>query len=192
MLPFLLALAAAAGPSNQTPPGTAGATCVTEYGQTVCGYKCLARFGQVRCSQTPEGICYTEGERVVCWDPPAYYLRSTARASLPKPRCHTEYGKTACGWDCTARYGKVACAQSPDGLCVARNEQLVCWDPPLHLRAAYPADAVLPKPTCEVAYGQLACGYSCLARHGQLRCTQTPEGICREEAEAVVCWDPPI
>jgi len=45
------------------------ATCKSAYGTTVCGYGCLAAYGQVKCAQTPQGTCKAAYGEVTCWDP---------------------------------------------------------------------------------------------------------------------------
>ena len=45
------------------------ATCKSAYGQTVCGYRCVAEYGQVACAQTPRGVCEAAFGKVTCWDP---------------------------------------------------------------------------------------------------------------------------
>lgn len=187
---LLLAAVAAAAPDQ---PGTnaPGSRCLTEYGKTACGYDCIARWNDVKCAQTPDGICYAEHEQLVCWDPPVWLRDAYGRAPLPRPRCVSEYGEIVCGYECLARFGKARCARTPDGICFARNDQVTCWDPPPQLRVAH-GNAPLPRPKCVEEYGQIACGFQCLARHDQLKCTQTPEGICREEDGQVICWDPPL
>src|SRR5438876_1239670 len=51
------------------------AECLTSSGKTACGFHCVASDGQVRCAQTPEGICSTASGVVACWDPPAVLRR---------------------------------------------------------------------------------------------------------------------
>src|SRR5689334_20814718 len=46
-------------------------------------------------------------------------------------------------------------------------------------------------PQCLTQYEKTACGYHCLANHGQVACARTPDGICSDGAETVTCWDPP-
>ncbi len=37
--------------------------CVTNYGQTACGYHCIAAHGHVACARTSSGICGTTSRR---------------------------------------------------------------------------------------------------------------------------------
>lgn len=46
-------------------------------------------------------------------------------------------------------------------------------------------------PSCLTNYGKTACGYHCLAAHGQVACAKTPAGVCSDISTAVACWDPP-
>ena len=50
--------------------------------------------------------------------------------------------------------------------------------------------------TCVTSNGKSACGYSCVAAHGDVACARTPAGICKATSDntaspGVVCWDPP-
>jgi hypothetical protein len=56
----------------------------------------------------------------------------------------------------------------------------------IHLLALLPVSA-----TCLTNYDKTACGYSCLAAHGEVACARTPAGICSAVDNRVVCWDPP-
>jgi hypothetical protein len=40
-------------PRGPKPP----AECKSAYGQTECGYGCVAAYGEVKCAKTPEGRC---------------------------------------------------------------------------------------------------------------------------------------
>lgn len=155
--------------------------CVTAYGETACGYDCTAAYGEIACAQTPHGVCQAQYGEVTCWDPPVVarvedhqiaeyrgeHRRPELRDDAP-PRCVSAYGTTACGFDCTAAYGQVACAATPQGACEAAYGDLKCWDPPT------PAPYGFPPAECLAAYGQIACGYGCEAAYGE-----------------VTCWDPP-
>lgn len=46
------------------------AACRADYGQTTCGYDCVAAYGEVKCAQTPFGACHAAYGEVLCWDPP--------------------------------------------------------------------------------------------------------------------------
>lgn len=97
--------------------------CRTEYGKTRCGYHCRAEYGQLRCAQTPQGQCASAYGQVICWDPPR------GARGWPQARCKSEYGMTACGYNCVSGYGVVRCAQTPQGVCRAETGKVTCWDP---------------------------------------------------------------
>jgi hypothetical protein len=96
--------------------------------RTACGYECLARGDEVACTQTPEGACVLlERHGVVCWDPPPHVR--ARMASPPRPTCVEEEGRVACGYQCLAREGELACTRTPWGLCRSAESGLTCWDP---------------------------------------------------------------
>ena len=45
-------------------------SCLHAQGQIACGYACVEVHGHLRCANTPQGKCSTEGELPVCFDPP--------------------------------------------------------------------------------------------------------------------------
>ncbi len=102
------------------------ATCQSAYGQTACGYNCVAAYGTIKCSQVPEGSCAAAYGQVTCFDPPR---RHRGRFDGVRSECKSAYGMTACGYSCVAAYGVVRCAQSPQGTCVAQYGQVTCFDP---------------------------------------------------------------
>lgn len=55
-----------APPPPPPPPPPPAAECVSKYGQTACGYGCIATSGQVMCAQTPGGYCYKERGAIHC------------------------------------------------------------------------------------------------------------------------------
>ena len=108
--------------------------CRSEYGQTVCGYHCVAAYGQVKCAATPAGVCHAAYGQITCFDPPAathpYYGGPWSPASTwPPAECKSEYGVTVCGYHCVAAYGQVKCATTPYGQCRAAQGEIVCFDP---------------------------------------------------------------
>ena len=105
------------------------------------------------------------------------------------PRCLNQYGKTACGYQCLAAHGEVACANTPDGICNADGGTVTCWDPPESVRAYY-RDRV-PRPECRSRAGKVACGYRCQTHDNDVACATTPEGICGVSYDGITCWDPP-
>ena len=111
------------------------ATCVSAYGATACGYDCQAAYGQVRCARTPEGRCSAAYGEIACWDPAEHgwhgwhrYPRRRWRR-WPRAQCVSAYGTTRCGYNCTAAFGQVACAASPEGRCFAAYGEVSCMDP---------------------------------------------------------------
>ena len=114
---FLVAGSPAAGEDAQ---------CVSNYGQTACGYHCLSNYGQVKCARTPAGVCAANYGQVVCWDPPR--TRRHRRHPGEPAECLANYGTIACGYGCVANYGQVKCAQQPGGRCFASYGRLFCSD----------------------------------------------------------------
>lgn len=51
--------------------------------------------------------------------------------------------------------------------------------------------AAAEEPRCISAYGIKACGYSCEAAYGEVKCARTSMGACSAAYGQVVCWDPP-
>jgi hypothetical protein len=77
--------------------GTPDPQCLHSYGKTACGYGCKASDRQVRCAQTPQGVCSAGSGILACWDPPPL-VRSILGRSAPRPSCVTSSGQTACGY----------------------------------------------------------------------------------------------
>src|SRR5580765_1644830 len=88
------------------------ATCLTQNGDTACGYNCLAAHGQVACARTSAGICSASTTEVLCWDPPES-VRAHYGEKIPRPECLTRSGNIACGYHCEAHDDEVRCAQTP-------------------------------------------------------------------------------
>jgi hypothetical protein len=167
----------------------AGPDCMTAFSKTACGHFCHAGDFQVRCAQTIHGLCsYTSG-MVVCWDPPAL-LRNAYADRVPRPSCVTAGSQVACGYNCITSYERPQCSQTPFGACKANEGRAVCWDPPGAVIASMGMRT--PVASCMDAFGKVACGYSCAAYDGVIRCAQTPNGFCRAERGSIVCWDPPL
>ncbi|MCE9579217.1 MAG: hypothetical protein K8W52_39200 [Deltaproteobacteria bacterium] len=99
--------------------------CKSEYGTTVCGYHCVASYGQVRCADSPMGACAASYGNITCWSP-STDVRRAYRESGPAAQCVSEYGTTACGYGCAASYGEVRCAETPQGVCQAAYGQITC------------------------------------------------------------------
>jgi hypothetical protein len=161
--------------------------CIHHAGTSVCGHHCVKGEGLARCAQTPEGVCTVTSGVVACWDPPGF-LTSALEEELPKARCVTSNGQVACGFHCLISHGKPQCAQTPFGACRANAGTVLCWDPPAHVIADRKGQT--PRASCISAFDKVACGYHCEANEGELRCAQTPDGVCRREG-GLMCWDPP-
>lgn len=170
-------------------PGAPEPQCVFSEGKTACGYACRISDHQLRCAQTPQGVCSVGSGIVACWDPPPLVKTLLGRRA-PRPTCVTSYGQTACGYDCIANYDQVQCAQTPFGACKANEGKVACWDPPAAVLAS--SRWSTPPASCETGFGQVGCGYNCIADHGVVRCSETPDGTCRSERGTVYCWDPPF
>jgi len=170
-------------------PGAPDPQCLHSWGKTACGYACRASDSQVRCAQTPQGVCNVGSGIVACWDPPPL-VKAVLGRHAPRPSCVTSFGQTACGYHCVANYDQVQCSQTPFGACRANDGKVACWDPPAAVLASH--RATTPKASCESAYGKVGCGYHCIANHGVVRCAETPDGTCRAERDTVFCWDPPL
>jgi hypothetical protein len=180
-LPFVVALISS--------DAQAAPECLTSSGKTACGHHCQAGYGQVRCAQSAHGVCtYTSG-MVACWDPPPL-LQRAYEERVPRPSCVSAGGQIACGYHCVSSYERPQCAQTPFGACRSNEGRAVCWDPPGQVFAQLGART--PVASCSAAFGKVACGYSCAAHDGELRCSQTPGGFCRVQQGAIVCWDPPL
>ena len=181
---FTFAVTAGSVPLELTP------NCLTSEGRTACGFHCLASSGEVRCSQTANGVCVAGAGTVACWDPPPLLRSVFFLERIPRAHCVISAGQIACGYQCVANYDRVQCAQTPFGACKANEGQLVCWDPPVQVISTY-LEATRPA-VCVSNYGKVACGYGCVANYGVVRCAKTPEGFCRAERDLVFCWDPPF
>lgn len=125
--------------------------CRTRGGTVVCGYHCETADSEVRCAATPDGICATTLRGVTCWDPPAASYCADQN-SLPRPKCISVNGYTACGYGCLARNGELACALTPGGSCQTAPSGIVCSDPespPLcGGQPCRPDDPVTGRPWC--------------------------------------------
>lgn len=47
-------------------------------------------------------------------------------------------------------------------------------------------------PECLTVGGARTCGYDCKKVGGVVRCAQTPQGVCLQGSEGVLCYDPPL
>jgi hypothetical protein len=159
---------------------------MTSFGQTACGYRCVANYDQVQCAQTPFGACRANEGKVACWDPPAAVLASR-RAATPAASCESGFGKVSCGYHCVADHGVVRCAETPDGMCRSERGAVFCWDPPLESTGAvWNATAEL---ACIQASNDRSCGFRCLAIPNQGRCGSSRADSCRVKDDNIVCVD---
>lgn len=166
----------------------AAASCITHAGKTACGYHCVAAHGEVGCAKTSAGVCGATEAELRCWDPPDS-VRAHYGDKVPPAQCQAKQGSLACGYHCQTRDGgEVACANTPDGICVATPRGVTCWDPPVTTYCA--DDKPLPRPICVTQDGHAGCGYDCKARNGAIACAQTPGGRCQLLPQQILCTDP--
>lgn len=177
MLALLPLLLFAATPSPQ---------CTTSQGRTVCGYACRSSTTDVACANTPYGVCQVLNGRVQCWDPP---LVAIQHPRGNRPECKESRGQVACGYNCRLAEGGVACARTPYGVCTVTYGRIYCWDPPES--AIHEYGASLPTARCLTAGTAVACGYDCQASRAEVRCANTPKGVCRVDEGRFTCFDPP-
>ncbi len=157
------------------------AECKSAYGNTACGYACVAQYGQLKCAQTPQGACLAAYGNIVCFDPP----RTPECLNAPAAMCMASYGNIACGYDCVANYGVLKCAQTPAGTCLAAYGEVRCFDPPPRL-----SRAAQIKAQCLAGSGKIACGFGCAAGAGDVKCAQTPRGVCTASYGTITCFEP--
>jgi hypothetical protein len=162
-------------------------SCVTSFGQTACGYECVANYDQVQCAQTPFGACGANEGKVVCWDPPAAVL-ATRRSMTPDAACVTAFGQVGCGYHCTANFGVVRCAETPDGTCRAERDTVYCWDPPLEATSAVWNSA--SEFACLESGAKRSCGFRCLAIPNKGKCGASRFDTCRVKEDDIVCASP--
>ena len=97
--------------------------------EVACGYKCTLGAGHIACSNTPVGVCKSDGIQLKCFDPTAQTLCAWGK-SLPPLQCVLSDGHPVCGYGCTKAYAKAACAATPKGLCKVFDTEVHCFDPP--------------------------------------------------------------
>lgn len=107
------------------------------------------------------------------------------------PTCVSRAGELVCGYHCTSNLNQMACAQTPEGMCVATPARVVCWDPPPDVRAIIQARRDdLPQPKCITSLDGAACGYACAQTGESVACASSPMGACATRFGVVRCWDP--
>jgi hypothetical protein len=162
--------------------------CLTQFGQTACGYDCKAAYGQVRCAQTAYGSCHAAYGQVGCGPAP---VDNTPGRDWPRAQCLARYGQIACGYDCKAGYGQVGCSPVPWGTCIAAFDGVTCYQPAPQLFVAAPI-AMPPTSQCIAGFGQRACGFNCVAERGVVACGPTPVAMCSVAADGTAtCAEQP-
>lgn len=109
------------------------------------------------------------------------------RADWPQAECKSAFGLTVCGYDCTAAFGSIKCAQTPYGKCVAAFGSLTCSDPSKKVLRGWKRP---PQMQCASGFGQVACGYNCVSGFGEVKCAEVPNGRCEAAYGKVTCFDP--
>lgn len=170
-------------------PALPPASCKTANGETACGYACTVSTREVRCANTPYGVCTLLHGEVHCFDPPLVSIHHPPDEGL-RPECKEVRGEVACGFNCLVTKGKVACARTPYGVCREHFGKLTCWDP--SEAVIHEFGSQLRRPECTSGgTTTLACGYDCKTHHAQVMCAQSPRGRCEKEPLGVDCFDPP-
>lgn len=169
---------------------TQGPSCHTSGRAVACGYQCRAELGEVRCAQTPEGICLRLEGQLACWDPPEEVRLHGLRDGSHKPLCKAKLGEVACGYACATSETKLACAQTPWGVCTTRYDEVVCWDPPAAVIHHFTDE--LKGATCLSTETAYACGWDCKQSRSEAQCAQTPRGKCSAQDGKLFCFDPPV
>ncbi len=169
-------------------PSVPPSSCLSAHGKTACGYLCRASATDVNCASTPYGTCGIFEGMVRCFDPPLVAIHHPPDEGL-RPECKAVRGEVACGFNCLVAKGKVACAQTPYGVCREHYGELRCWDPPAAAIHEFGAD--VPRPACFTASTALACGYDCKVSRSEVQCAHSPRGRCVKEDLRIQCFDPP-
>jgi hypothetical protein len=163
--------------------------CKISSGNVACGYNCIVAQGITSCAKTPIGVCISRNGATTCFDPPVAAF-AVLRARVPAPDCEDDGSVPGCGYFCAHDSGRVICATTPFGNCIAREGQLLCFDPPAAALCAL--GETVEHPRCVYDLGQVACGYDCKSASGKLACARTPYGSCNNSGPTgVVCFDPP-
>lgn len=163
-------------------------SCHTSGQQLACGFHCRAELGEVKCAQTPEGVCQRVEGQLVCWDPPEE-VRLHAPDARP-PQCKAMLGQVACGYACESSATHLACAQTPWGACTTRYDEVVCWDPVPATIHHFTGE--LKGATCTSTETAFACGWDCRRSRSEAQCAQTPRGHCAAIDGRLACFDPPV
>ncbi len=166
--------------------------CRTSGMQTACGFHCRAELDEVKCAQTPQGRCERIERRLVCWDPPDE-VRFHEDAGIPgAPVCRAKYRDVACGYACVTSPNKLACAQTPWGVCATRHDDVHCWDPKPEVIHAFVATKQLGGAKCVQTDSGFACGWDCKRSYQDVQCAQSPVGRCSVFEGRITCFEPPL
>ena len=107
------------------------------------------------------------------------------------PTCTRLNDHLVCGFHCTSNLNQAACSQTPEGMCAATPNQVVCWDPPPDVRMImHSGSDDLPQPSCITSINGAACGYDCQRTGDAVACASTPMGACATRFGVLRCWDP--
>ncbi|MBM7118399.1 hypothetical protein [Archangium primigenium] len=171
-----------------TPPAPPPTSCLFVNGKTACGYACQRSVDDVRCASTPYGTCAMFQNKVYCFDPSLAAIHHPPDTGL-RPECKAIGDEAACGFNCLVAQGKVACAQTPYGVCREHFGELKCWDPSEAIVHEFGAET--PKPGYLTASTAIAFGYDCKANRAEVQCAATPRGRCDKNDFRIQCFDPP-
>jgi hypothetical protein len=164
--------------------------CRTSGMNVACGFQCRAELDQVKCAQTPQGLCQRVEQQLVCWDPPEE-ARLHGGDALKKATCKAKYRDVSCGYACVTSPNHLACAQTPWGVCATRFDRVECWDPaPVVIHQFKPTE--LAGAACVQTDTMFACGWDCRRSFQHVQCAQTPKGQCRVVEGKIACFDPPL
>jgi hypothetical protein len=185
---FAIALVFLSQTTPVAPPPAA--ECHTSGMNVACGFHCRAELDEVKCAQTPEGFCTRLERRLVCWDPPDE-VRFHGMAGRGQPACKSKYRDVACGYECVTSPNRIACAQTPFGVCATRFDRVACWDPSPAVLHHFSVKE-LSGASCLQTDTMFACGWKCLRSFQEVSCAQTPRGTCRKVEGRLFCFDPPM
>ncbi len=163
--------------------------CRTSGTTTACGYNCRAELSEVKCAQTPQGVCQRIEGQLVCWDPPEEVRFHAAPAA---PVCKAKFRDVACGYTCATSPDKIACTQTPWGVCGTRHGEVKCWDPAPAVVHHFANTGELRGATCVHTAQGIECGWDCKTSYREVQCAQTPKGVCRVVDGRIACFDPPL
>jgi hypothetical protein len=152
-------------------------SCTSAYGRIECGWNCLARYGELECAQWPGGSCLAAYGQVECGppEPAGGYGVSDPDIRFPMAQCVAHRGQIECGWDCKTRFDTVKCAAWPGGACVQHRDTVVCGpEAPPRWWALFRRGERISRAQCISKHDQVACGWNCESRYGQVACMDTP------------------